>query len=54
MTGENENIDIRTLFNGVNARRGNTSVVSPSSAPARQDRVDAFQKNAFQNNAFQV
>lgn len=49
-----DDIDPRSMFSGVNARRGSVSVVSPSSAQAHQIRADAFQKDAFQNNAFQV
>lgn len=48
-------INIRELTRGINARRGNVSVTSPSSMPP-SELLDlaAFQEDAFQEDAFQV
>lgn len=54
-------IDPRFLFRGINARRSNVSVVSPSSdVPSPVETIisgetvmTAFQDDAFQEDAFQ-
>ena len=55
-------INTRTFFSGINARRANVSTVSPSSVGASPVTTDyssaetilnAFQDNAFQEDAFQ-
>jgi hypothetical protein len=51
-------IDIPALVRGINARRANVSVISPSSAAASPvtsvTDEGAFQSDAFQEDAFQT
>lgn len=53
-------IDIRALVWGINARRGNVSIITPSSGVAdpvivifSSGSLTAFQDDAFQDDAFQ-
>lgn len=50
-----DKIDIRKLSRGINARKGNVSVTTPSSMPSSYilETPRAFQEDAFQDNAFE-
>lgn len=39
---------------GINARKSNVSVITPSSSPVSELIAGAFQEDAFQDDAFQI